>query len=119
MEILDWLTETAYVNRHVSPLYFIIVTIISLSVLVYALRTKNRRAVVLFGYGVVVWVILEFGLFFSGIREYNIQNPYLVITIIGAIEDPGWVKLTEPKILDQVLNVKNRTFTLIIKSIFW
>jgi hypothetical protein len=38
-------------------------------------------------------VILEFGLFFSGIREYNIQNPYLVITIIGAIEDPGWVCL--------------------------
>lgn len=93
MDILTWLTEPAYVNRHVSPLYFIIVTIISLAVLLYALKTKNKRAVIIFGYGVVVWLILEFGLFFTGIRHYNIENPYLIILIIGAIEDPGWVCL--------------------------
>jgi hypothetical protein len=93
MEPLSWLTDPAYVNRHVSPLYFIIVTIISISVLLYAMKTKNRRAVILFGYGVIVWLILEFGLFFTGIRHYNIDNPYAVIIIIGAIEDPGWVCL--------------------------
>lgn len=93
MDIVDWLTESAYVNRHVSPLYFIIVILISLGVLGYALKTKNKRAIWLYGYGVVVWLILEFGLFFTGIRDYSISNPYPAIIIIGGMEDPGWVCL--------------------------
>ena len=93
MDIITWLTESAYVNRHVSPLYFIIVTMISLAVLGYAFKTKNKRAIWLYGYGMVIWLILEFGLFFTGIRDYNIANPYPAIIIIGGMEDPGWVCL--------------------------
>lgn len=93
MDIVSWLTEVAHVNRHVSPLYFIIVTIITLSVLFYALKTDNKRAVRVFVYAFVVWLILEFGLYFTGIRQYNIDQPYLVILLIGGVEDPGWVCL--------------------------
>lgn len=110
MDIITWLTEPAYVNRHVSPLYFIIVTIISLTVLVYASRSKNNRAIWLYGYGVVVWLILELGLFLTGIREYNISNPYPIIIIIGGIEDPGWVCLAymvaEKMIMRKKINKK-------------
>jgi hypothetical protein len=108
MSALDWLTEPAFVNRHVSPLYFIIVIIITSSILIYAWRTKNDRAVKIFVYGFVVWMILEFGLFFTGIRHYNLENPYLVIVLIGGVEDPGWVclayivaeKMMKSKLLD-------------------
>jgi Na+/melibiose symporter-like transporter len=93
MDIISWLTESASVNRHVSPLYFIIVSIITLSVLFYALKTDNRRAVRIFVYAVVVWLILEFGLFFTGVRQYNLDDPYLIIMLIGGVEDPGWVCL--------------------------
>lgn len=61
--------------------------------LYYALSTNNKRAVRVFVYGVVVWLILEFGLFFTGVRQYNLENPYLIIMLIGAVEDPGWVCL--------------------------
>jgi hypothetical protein len=93
MDIISWLTESAMVNRHVTPLYFIIVSIITLSILFYALKSNNKRAVRIFGYAFIVWVILEFGLFFSGIRQYDLENPYLVILLIGGVEDPGWVCL--------------------------
>ena len=94
MDIINWLTESAHVNRHVSPVYFIIVTIITLSILYFAIRTDNKRALRIFVYAFVVWLILEFGLFFTGIREYNIEHPYLIIMLIGGVEDPGWVCLT-------------------------
>ena len=93
MDIIEWLTESAYVNRHVSPLYFIIVTIITVSILYYAIKVDNKRALHIFVYAFVVWLIFEFGLFFTGIREYNIDNPYLIIMLIGGVEDPGWVCL--------------------------
>ena len=93
MDIISWLTEVAYVNRHVSPLYFIIVILITTSVLFYALKTDNKRALRVFVYGFVVWVVLEFALFFTGIRQYSIENPYLCILLIGGVEDPGWVCL--------------------------
>ena len=93
MDIITWLTEAAYVNRHVTPLYFIIVSAITLSVLVYAIKTDNKRAMTVFGYAFVVWVILEFGLYFTGVRQYNIEHPYLIILLIGGVEDPGWVCL--------------------------
>ena len=93
MDIVSWLTESAAVNRHVSPLYFIIVTIITLSILIYSIKTDNKRALRLFVYAFVVWLVLEFGLFFTGVREYNLENPYLVILLIGGVEDPGWVVL--------------------------
>lgn len=93
MDIISWLTESAMVNRHVTPLYFIFVSIITFSILFYAIRTNNKRAVRIFMYGFVVWVLLEFGLFFTGVRQYNLENPYFVILLIGGVEDPGWVCL--------------------------
>ncbi len=93
MDIIAWLTESADVNRHVSPLYFIIVSVITLSVLYYAVRAGNKRAIRIFSYAFVVWSILEFGLYFTGIRQYNIDQPYLIILLIGGVEDPGWVCL--------------------------
>ena len=45
MDIISWLTESASVNRHVSPLYFIIVSIIALSVLYYALSTTADHTI--------------------------------------------------------------------------
>ena len=93
MDLISWLTESAYVNRHVSPLYFIIVVVITLSILFYAMKTNNKRAIRVFWYAFVVWLILEFGLFFTGVRQYNIEDPYLIIVLIGGVEDPGWVCL--------------------------
>ena len=93
MDIISWLSGYAYVNRHVSPVYFIIVTIITVSILYYAIRVDNKRALRIFAYAFMVWLIFEFGLFFSGIREYNIEHPYLIIMLIGGVEDPGWVCL--------------------------
>jgi len=93
MDIISWLMEPAFVNRHVSPLYFIIVTIIALTVLIYSVKTDNKRAIRIYFYAVVVWFVLEFGLFVTGIRAYNIEQPYHIILIIGTIEDPGWVCL--------------------------
>lgn len=93
MEPLNWLTEPAFVNRHVSPLYFIVVTIIALTVLIYALKTDNKRAVRLYVYAMVVWFILELGLYLTGVRAYNVEQPFPIILIIGTIEDPGWVCL--------------------------
>lgn len=93
MDITSWLNEAAYVNRHVSPLYFLIVILITLSILFYVVRTKNNRALRIFGYAFVVWLILEFGLYFTGVRQYNVEHPYLIIMLIGGVEDPGWVCL--------------------------
>jgi hypothetical protein len=93
MEMLDWLTEAAHVNRHVSPLYFIFVVMITSSILIYSIKTKNNRAVKVFIYAFVVWFIFELGLFFTGVRAYNLEDPYLVIFLIGGVEDPGWVCL--------------------------
>lgn len=95
MDFVTWLTQSADVNRHVSPLYFIIVIAITLSILIYVIKQNNKRALRVFIYAFVVWVILEFGLFFTGVRSYNIDGPYLYLTIllIGGVEDPGWVCL--------------------------
>ena len=93
MDIFTWLNEPAYVNRHVSPLYFIIVTIIALLVLGYAFKTRNRRAIRMYLYAVLVWTSLELGLFFTGIRTYTFNPPYHIIFIIGLFEDQGWVCL--------------------------
>ena len=93
MDMISWLTEAANVNRHVNPLYFIIVIIITSSVLIYSIRSNNKRAVRIFVYGFVVWLVFEFGLFFTGIRHYSLENPYLVIFLVGGVEDPGWVCL--------------------------
>jgi len=93
MDISTWLNEAAYVNRYVSPLYFLIVILITLSILFYVVRTNNNRALRIFGYAFVVWLILEFGLYFTGVRQYNVEHPYLIIMLIGGVEDPGWVCL--------------------------
>ena len=93
MDIIDWLTVSADVNRQVSPLYFIVVTLITSSVLFYAIKTDNKRALRIFAYGFVVWVIFEFALFFTGVRQYSVANPYPYILLIGGVEDPGWVCL--------------------------
>jgi hypothetical protein len=93
MDIISWLNEAAHVNRHVNPLYFIIVILITSSILIYSIKTNNKRAVRIFIYGFIVWLALEIGLFATGIRHYSLENPYLVIFLVGGVEDPGWVCL--------------------------
>ena len=113
MDIITWLTEPAYVNRHVSPLYFIIITAIALAVLLYAIKTRNKRAVRVYIYAIAVWLVLELGLFFAGVRVYNIDSPYHIIFIIGVFEDPGWVCLAYIIAEKMMASLKHKNSTII------
>jgi hypothetical protein len=93
MGIMEWLTEPAYVHREVNTLYFIIVTIIALAVLAYAIRTKNKNAINLFLFSMIVWPIIEGLVWGMGIRIYDSPSPQLAFTVIAFMEDPGWVCL--------------------------
>ena len=93
MEILEWLTEPAYVQRVVNNAYFIIVTIIALSVLAYAIKTKNKNAINLFLFSMIVWPLIEGLVWGMGIRFYDSASPQMVFIVVAFMEDPGWVCL--------------------------
>jgi len=93
MSFLDWLREPAYVNREVNMGYLLIVTIISLSVLAYAILSKDRRAQKFYMFSLIVWPAIEgFGLV-TGMRDYQGTSRLLVWFVVGFMEDPGWVCL--------------------------
>ena len=93
MGVIDWLTEPAFVSREVNTLYFIIVTILSVSVLSYAIYTKNRRAIYLYLFAIFVWCALEGGSMLVGVRTYESPSVPLALFAVAVMEDPGWVCL--------------------------
>lgn len=82
----------AEVCRHVNYLYFFIVLCITLAVLGIALYTKNRRAVKMFLFAMVIWALIEGIGLVTGMREYS-QDVAVVYIFVALVEDPGWVCL--------------------------
>lgn len=93
MEIYEWLTTPAHVHRTVNNLYFVTVTIIALAVLVYAIKKRNKNAIYLFLFSIIVWGIIEGLVWGMGIRFYDSAQPQIVFSIVAFMEDPGWVCL--------------------------
>ena len=94
MSLLEWLTSPAHVSRDVNYLYFLIVLVITLTVLVLALYTKNRRAVKLFLFAMVIWGLIEGIGLITGMRVYTpSEDRCLVFIFVAFVEDPGWVCL--------------------------
>jgi hypothetical protein len=61
-------------------------------VLGIALYTRNKRAVKMFLFAMVVWALIEgFGLV-TGMRVYS-KDTLLVFIFVALVEDPGWVCL--------------------------
>lgn len=82
----------AHVERHVNHAYFLIVLAITITVLMIALYTKNKRAVKMFLFAMVIWAFIEgFGLV-TGMRVYS-EDTVLVFIFVALVEDPGWVCL--------------------------
>lgn len=59
-----------------------------------ALYTRNKRAVEMFLFAMVVWALIEgFGLL-TGMRVYEpTEDTLLVFIFVALVEDPGWVCL--------------------------
>ena len=92
-DLMDYLMGPAHVHRIVNPLYFMVVLLISGSILGYSLYTRNRNAIALFLFAMIVWPLIElFGLL-TGWRVY--ATPYVgaVFVLISIGENPGWVTL--------------------------
>jgi hypothetical protein len=84
--------ESAYVARHVNMLYFLVVSVISLSVLAWAVFSHNHRAVNIYLYSMPVWAGIEgFGLV-TGMRVYESYQG-AVFFFVAFMEDAGWVTL--------------------------
>ncbi|MBN1539173.1 MAG: hypothetical protein JW939_03440 [Candidatus Thermoplasmatota archaeon] len=92
MSLLSWLLEEAHVQREVSFLYLAIVTAISLGVLFYALRTRNRNALYLYLFSLPVWGAIEGIGLLTGWRQYSASQA-LVYVVVSFMENPGWVTL--------------------------
>jgi FtsH-binding integral membrane protein len=82
------------VSREVNYLYFLIVLAITLTVLMIAIYTKNKRAVKMFVFAMFIWAFIEgFGLI-TGMRVYNPPGDRILVFIfVALVEDPGWVCL--------------------------
>ena len=92
MSVIEWLTQEAFVARHVNLLYFIVVSAISLAVLAYAVVTKNRRAIIIYLYALPVWAAIEGIGLVTGMRIYESYQP-AVFFFVAFMEDAGWVTL--------------------------
>ncbi|KYK25382.1 hypothetical protein AYK24_04985 [Thermoplasmatales archaeon SG8-52-4] len=94
MDIIQWITTPAQVSREVNYLYFLIVLAITLTVISIALYTKNKRAVKLFLFAMVIWSIIEGIGVITGMRVYNPPEARIpVFLFVALVEDPGWVCL--------------------------
>ena len=94
MSLMDWLMESAEVSRTINGAYMIVVSAIALSVLAYAIWTRDRNAVRLYVLSIPIWLFIEgLGLFVWGIREYSSQTG-LTYFVVAVMEDPGWVTLS-------------------------
>jgi len=71
----------------------VVVTIIALVVLAYAIKTKNKNAIYLFAFSMIVWPAIEGLVWGMGIRIYDSQWPQMVFAVVAFGEDPGWVCL--------------------------
>ena len=84
----------AHVYREVNYMYFIIVLAITLTVLGIALYTRNKRAVKLFLFAMVIWALIETIGLVSGMRVYEpAEDRFLIFIFVAFVEDPGWVCL--------------------------
>jgi len=94
MDIIEWISSPAQVSREVNYLYFLIVLAITLTVIAVALYTKNKRAVKLFLFAMVIWSIIEGIGLITGMRIYNPPEARIpVFLFVALVEDPGWVCL--------------------------
>lgn len=94
MSLLDWLMGPAEVSRTINGAYMLVVSAIALSVLAYAIWTRDRNAVRLYVLSIPIWLFIEgLGLFAWGIREYSSQVG-LTYFVVAVMEDPGWVTLS-------------------------
>jgi len=67
---------------------------ITLTVLGIALYTRNKRAVKMFFFAMVIWALIESIGVVSGMRIYQPHEDRLLIFIfVALVEDPGWVCL--------------------------
>ena len=90
--ILEWLDQAASVDRHVTPLYFMVVAAITFTIYIYACQ-RDRDAVRFFWYSAVVWMGIEgFGLL-AGLRVYEAAYPLNVFFCVAILEDAGWCTL--------------------------
>jgi hypothetical protein len=84
----------AHVSRDVNYLYFLVILAITLTVLGIALYTKNKRAVKMFFFAMVIWALIEGIGLVTGMRIYNPPSERIpVYFFVAFIEDPGWVCL--------------------------
>ncbi len=92
MGIIEWILSPANVYREVNYAYFLIVLAITLTVLGIAVYTKNKKAIKMFLFAMIIWAFIEgFGLV-TGMRAYS-KDTILVFIFVAFIEDPGWVCL--------------------------
>ncbi len=92
MGLLEWLLEPVHVSRSVNVGYLILVTGISLAILAYALRTRDRNAVRLYFASIPIWMFIEGLGLIQGWRAYS-GSVGLVYIVVAVMEDPGWVAL--------------------------
>jgi hypothetical protein len=94
VSLMDWLMGSAEVSRSINGAYMIVVSAIALSVLAFAIYTKDRNAIRLYILSIPIWLFIEgFGLFVWGVREYSSQVG-LTYFVVAVMEDPGWVTLS-------------------------
>ena len=94
MSLMDWLMTSAEVSRTINGGYMIVVSVIAMSVLAFAIYTRDRNAVRLYLLSIPIWLFIEgLGLFIWGIREYSSQVG-LTYFVVAVMEDPGWVTLS-------------------------
>ena len=94
MTLIDWLMTSAEVSRTINGAYMMVVSAIALSVLAFALYTRDRNAVRLYILSIPIWLLIEgVGLFVWGVREYSSQVG-LTYFVVAVMEDPGWVTLS-------------------------
>ena len=94
MGLIEWLTSPANVSRDVNYLYFLIVLAITLTVVFIAIYTKNKRALKMFVFAMVIWALIEGIGLLTGMRIYlPSEHRFAVFIFIALVEDPGWVCL--------------------------
>lgn len=94
MGLIEWLASPANVSRDVNYLYFLIVLVITLTVLFIAIYTKNKRALKMFVFAMAIWALIEGIGLVSGMRVYSpSEDRFAVFIFVALVEDPGWVCL--------------------------
>jgi hypothetical protein len=86
--------NSAHVSRTVNYLYFLVVLIITFTVLGIAIFTKNKRAIKMFLFAMAIWSLIELIGLVSGMRVYEPSGDRILIFLfVALVEDPGWICL--------------------------